>query len=83
MSTYIVNPIIHIYAVLVERVIYEDEIIIPARSTITLPVYTLLFNTTRSTVVIRVKHFQNELMVEIYSKSLVRVISKVLRMKCS
>ena len=34
-------------------------------------------------MVIQVKNFQNELMVEIYSKSLVRAISKVLRMKLS
>ena len=34
-------------------------------------------------VVIQVKIVQNELMVEIYSKSLVRAISKVLLMKFS
>ena len=38
-------------------------------------------DTTRSTVVIWVKKNQNELMVEIYSKGLVRAIGKVLRMK--
>ena len=42
-----------------------------------------LSDTTRSTVVIQVKHFRNELMVEIYSQSLVRAIGKVLDMKFS
>ena len=37
----------------------------------------------RSIVVIQVKNFLNELMVEIFSKSLVRAIGKVLRMKIS
>ena len=37
----------------------------------------------RSIVVIWVKHFQTGLMVEIYSKSLVRAIAKVLLMKLS
>ena len=36
---------------------------------------------TRSIVVISVKHFQTELMVEISSKILVRAIGKVLLMK--
>ena len=36
---------------------------------------------TCSIVVIRVNIFQNELMVEIYSKSLIRAIGKVLLMK--
>ena len=36
-----------------------------------------------STVVIRVKIVQNELMVKIYFKSLVRAIGKVLHMKFS
>ena len=40
-------------------------------------------DTTRSTVVIRVNIFQTELMVEIYSMSQVRAISKVLCMKLS
>ena len=38
---------------------------------------------TRSIMVILVKHFQTELMVEIYSKSLVRTIGKLLLMKLS
>ena len=37
----------------------------------------------RSTVFIQVKIYQNELMVEIYSKSLLRAIGKVLLMKFS
>ena len=37
-------------------------------------------DTARSTVVIWVNIFETELMVEIYSKSLVRTIGKVLRM---
>ena len=40
-------------------------------------------NTTCSIVAIQVKSFQNELRVEIYSKSLVRAIGKVLHMKFS
>ena len=40
-------------------------------------------DTTRSIVVIQVNNFQNELMVEIYSKNLVRAIGKVLLMKFS
>ena len=40
-------------------------------------------NTTRSIVVIWVKFFQTELMVESYSKSLVRAIGKVLLVKFS
>ena len=40
-------------------------------------------DTTPSTVVILVKKFQNQLMVEIYSKSLITAIGKVLRMKFS
>ena len=39
--------------------------------------------TTRSTVVIHANKNQNELMVEIYSKSLVRAIGKMLCMKFS
>ena len=42
-----------------------------------------LWETTHSTVVIWVKNFQNELMIEIYSKSLVRAIFKVLLIKIS
>ena len=38
---------------------------------------------TRSIVVIWVKYLQTELMVEIYSKSLVRAIGKVLLVKFS
>ena len=38
---------------------------------------------TRNTVVIWVNFFQTELMVEIYPKSPVRAIGKVLLMKCS
>ena len=38
---------------------------------------------TRSIVVIMAIYFQTELMVEICSESLVRVIGKVLLMKCS
>ena len=38
---------------------------------------------TRNTMVIWVNFFQTELMVEIYSKSLVRAIVKVLQMKFS
>ena len=40
-------------------------------------------DTTRSTMVVRVNFFQNELMVEIYHKSPVRAIGKVLLMKFS
>ena len=40
-------------------------------------------DTTFSIVVIRVNFFQNELMVEIHFKSLVRTIGKVLHMKFS
>ena len=42
-----------------------------------------LRDTTRSKVLIWVKHFQNESMVEIYSKNLARAIGKVLCMKFS
>ena len=40
-------------------------------------------DTTRSIVVIQIFFFQNELMVEIFSESLVRAIGKVLLMKFS
>ena len=40
-------------------------------------------DTTRTIVVIQVKHFLNELMVEIYSKSPVRATGKVLLVKFS
>ena len=42
-----------------------------------------LKGTQRSTVAIRVKKSQNELMVEIYSKTLVGTIGKMLLMKYS
>ena len=47
-----------------------------------IPVLMNARDTTCSIVVIRVKFFQNELMVEIYSKRLVRGIGKVLLTKC-
>ena len=40
-------------------------------------------DTTRSTVVIQAKNVQNELMVEIYSKSLFRAIGKVIHIRFS
>ena len=40
-------------------------------------------DTTSSKLVIRVISFQNELMLQIYSKSVVSAIGKVLRMKFS
>ena len=46
-------------------------------------VYVLGCDPTRSIVVIWVKNFQTEIMVEIYSKRLVRAIGKVLHMKFS
>ena len=48
-----------------------------------IPIMIPLKDTTCSIVAVWVDIFQNELMLEIYSKSLVRAISKVLLMKFS